>query len=93
MITVLVAIDAVYQQMVAILLRKERVTEIHSQVAVWPHSRDTSDIQSDHPRRLGARIHGSHSRRMRTTDIRDTTHFTREQPGLKWSNRESSTIR
>ena len=44
MITVLVAIDAVYKQMVAILLRKERVTEIHSQVAVWPHSRDTSDI-------------------------------------------------
>ena len=35
--------------------------------------------QSDHPRRLGACTHGSHSRRMRTTDIRDTTHLTREQ--------------
>ena len=43
MITVLVAIDTVYKQMVAILL-KRRVTEIHSQVAVWQLSHDMSDI-------------------------------------------------
>ena len=35
--------------------------------------------KSDHLSRLGARTHGSHPRRMRTTDIRDTTHLTREQ--------------
>ena len=32
--------------------------------------------QSDHPRRLGARTHGSHPRRVRIADSRNTTHFT-----------------
>ena len=43
MITVLVAMDTVYKQMVAISLRKEGNRD-PSQVAVWPHSHDTSDI-------------------------------------------------
>ena len=43
MVTVLVAIDTVYKQMVAIPLEKKE-TEILLQVAVWPHSYDTSDI-------------------------------------------------
>ena len=44
MVTVLVAIDTVYKQMVAIPLEKKKETEIHLHVAVWPHSHDTSDI-------------------------------------------------
>ena len=43
MITVLVATDTVCTQMIANPLEK-RATEIHSQVAVWPHSHDTSEI-------------------------------------------------
>ena len=43
MVTVLVTIDTVYKQMIATLLEK-RGTEIRLQVAVWPHSHDTSDI-------------------------------------------------
>ena len=43
MVTVLVAIDTVYKQMVAIPLEKN-ATEIRLQVAAWPHSHGASDI-------------------------------------------------
>ena len=49
--------------------------------------------QSDHPRKLGGRTHGSHPRRMRTGDRSNTTNLTREQQGLRWSSRESNIIR
>ena len=77
MVTVLVAIDTVYKQMVKKLsIRKSQSRRIRT-------VRRTS--QSDHPRRLGARTHGSHPRRMRIADSRNTTHLTCEQQGLKWN--------
>ena len=93
MVTVLVAIDTVYKQMVAIPLEKKgkQRSVCKSQSGRTRATRRTS--QCDHPRRLGARTHGSHPRRMRIADSRNTTHLTCEQQGLKWSSRESSTIR
>ena len=86
MVTVLVAIDSVQtdgcqSQRSVCKSQCDRIRTI----------RRTS--QSDHPRRLGARTHGSRPRRMRIADSRNTTHLTCEQQGLKWSSRESSTIR
>ena len=42
MVTVFEAIDTVYKQMVAILLENLE-TEVHWQVAAWPHAHGMSD--------------------------------------------------
>ena len=80
-ITVLVAIDTVFQKVVSIPLEQEgkQRSICKSQSGRIRTIRRT--FQSDHPRRLG------------TTDSRNTTNFTCEQQELKWSSRESSTIR
>ena len=64
MVTVLVAIDTVYKQMVAIPLEKEgkQRSICKSQSGRIRTIRRTSPC--DHPRRLGARTRGSHPRRM-----------------------------
>ena len=87
MVTVLVAIDTECKQMVAIPLKKEgkQRSICKSQSGRIRTIRRTS--QSDHPRGLGARTHGSHPRRMRIADSRNTTNLTCEQQGLKWSIR------
>ena len=85
---------SLYKQLVAIPLEKKGNRDpfaSESQSGRIRTIRRTS--QSDHPRRLGARTHGSHPRRMRIADSRNTTNLTCEQHGLKWSSRESSTIR
>ena len=77
MVTVLLAIDTVYKQMVAIHLEKKGNRDpfaCKSQSGRIRTIRRTS--QSDHPRRLGARTHGSHPRRMRNADSRNTTNLT-----------------
>ena len=75
-----------YLQMAAILSEKQR-SVCESQSGRIHTTRWTS--QSDHTR---ARTHGSHPRRMRIVDSRNTTNFTEKHP-FKWSRRESSTIR
>ena len=69
MITVLVAMDTVFKQMVAIPLEKKKKGQQRSIRKSQSGRIRTS--QSDHPRRLRARTHGSHPRRMRTTDSRN----------------------
>ena len=93
MVTVLMARDRVHKQMVAIPLEKKRKQRsiCKSQSGRIRTIRRTS--QSGHPRRLEARTHGSHPRSMRIADSRNTTNLTCEHQGLKWSSRESSTIR
>ena len=93
MVRVLVAIDTVYKQMVAIPLEKNGNRDPFASRSLAAFARYVGHPKSGHPRRLGARTHGSHPRRMRIVDSRNTTHFTCEQQGLKWSSRESSTIR
>ena len=84
MVTVLVATDTVYKQLVAILLRRKGNRDPFASRGRIRTIRRTS--QSDHPMRLGARTHGSHPRRMRIADSRNTTNLTCEQQGLKWSS-------
>ena len=93
MVTVLVAIDTVYKQMIVIPLEKKgkQRPACKSQSGRIRTIRRTS--QGNHPRRLGARTHGGHPRRMRIAYSRNTTNLTCEQQGLKWSSRESSRIR
>ena len=90
MVTVLVAMDTVYKQMVAIPLEKKGNRDPFASRSMAAFARYVG-----HPKVItqGARTHGSHPRRMRIAGIRNTTNLTCEQQGLKWSSRESSTIR
>ena len=93
MVTVLVAIDTVYKQMVAILLEKKGNRDPLASRSLAAFARYLGHPNVIIQGGLGARTHGSHPRRMRIADSRNTTHLTGEQQGLNWSSRESSTIR
>ena len=86
MITVLVAIETVYKQMVAIPLEKKGNRDPLASRSLAAFARHVG-----HPKVI-IRCDSEHAV-MRTTHIRDTTHLTREQQRLKRSSRESSTIR
>ena len=83
MVAVLVAIDTVYKQMVAIPLEKKGNRDPFASRKSGRICTMRRTSQSDHPRRLGARTHGSHPRRTRIADSRNTTNLTCEQQGLK----------
>ena len=91
MVTVLVSIDTVYKQMVAIPLEKKGNRDPFASRSLAAFARYAGHpkviIQGDAEHALMAVI------RVRIADSHNTTHFTCEQQGLKWSSRESSTIR
>ena len=93
MISVLVAIDTVYKQMVAIPLEKKGNRDPFASRSLAAFARCVGRpnviTQGDSEPALMAVIH----RRMRTPVSRNTTNFTCEQQRLKWSSRESSTSR
>ena len=88
MVTVLVAIDTVYEQMVAILLEKKGNRDPFASRSLAAFARYVGHskviIQGDSEHALVAV--------MRIADSRNTTNLTCDQQGLKWSSRESSTI-
>ena len=89
MVTVLVAIDTVYKQMVATPLEKKGNRDPFASRSLAAFARYVG-----HPKVIiQARTHGSHPRRVRIADSRNTTHLTGEQQRLKWSSRECSTVR
>ena len=89
MVTVLVAIDTVYKQMVAIPLEKEGNSDPSASRSLAAFARYVGHpkviIQGDSEHAL--------IRHMRVADSRNTTNLTCERQRLKWSSRESSTIR
>ena len=74
--------------MVAIPVEKKGNRDPLASRSLAAFARYVGHPKSDHPRRLGARTHGSQPRRVRTADMRDTKNFTCDQQTLKWSSRE-----
>ena len=93
MVTVLVAIDTVYKQMVAIPLEKKGDRDPFASCSAAAFARYVGHpkviIQGDSKHALMAVIHDACA----LLTAGNTTHLTCEKEGLKWSSRESSTIR
>ena len=82
------------KQMVAIPLEKKSDRDPLASRSLAAFARHVGHpIVINHPRRLGARTHGSRSRCTRTVDIRNTSNLTRKQQRLQWSSRQGSPIR
>ena len=91
MVTVLVAIGTVYEQMVVICLQKKGNRDPFASRSLAAFARYVGHskviIQGDSEHAFMAVIHDA------CASLRNATNVTCEQQGLKWSSRESSTIR
>ena len=86
MVTVLVAIHTVYKQMVATPLEKKGHRHLFASRSLAALERYVGHPKVITQMRLRERTHGSHPRRMRNADSRNTTNLTCEQHRLKWSS-------